>query len=113
MDVDVDGDDSDTDKKEDMIRNIIRKRREDEEKNSIATRSEFDQETLEKILRDVDIIDKEEEEWYKDEPMVELNKEWDPFCQTRDVEDLEYLRVALIEKVDPNSNTSNTGNYIK
>jgi hypothetical protein len=61
---------------------------------------EFDQALLDKILMDVGQPDPEVEAWLtNDEEMVTLNKEWDPFYQTKDVEDLEYLRVALVEKV--------------
>lgn len=104
LDIDVDGDDSEEEKQE--LRNMVNRQKEDEKRH---TYQEFEQATLEKILKDVDKPDMEEELWSKPEPEVELSKEWDPFCQTKDVEDLEYLRVALIEKVDPNTNTTNNG----
>jgi hypothetical protein len=110
MDIDIDGDDDsdimDQQRQEDLKSILSRrdnKKKEEEE--------EFDQATLEKMLQDVDEPDKEEELWNQyEEPTVELSKEFDPFCQTKDVEDLEYLRVAIIEKVDPsNANTFNNG----
>jgi hypothetical protein len=64
---------------------------------------EFDQALLDKILIEVGQPDPEVEAWFiearQGPSTVTLNKEWDPLCQTKDVEDLEYLRVALIEKV--------------
>lgn len=72
-----------------------------------SSQTELEQNMLNKLLEDIDEPDLEEEQWSKPEPKIDLIKEWDPFCQTKDVEDLEYLRVALIEKVD--INVKNTG----
>lgn len=62
----------------------------------------FDQAFLNKVLTDVGQVDPEVEAWLNDKDptstTVTLNKEWDPFSQIKDVEDLEYLRVVLIEK---------------
>lgn len=76
------------------------------DRNDMPVMTEFKTDLFNSMLQDIDTPDPEEELWNQFEPPVELSKEWDPFCQTKDVEDLEYLRVALIEKIDPNTNNA-------
>ena len=80
-----------------------------EENKSYAIQQEIDHQELERILESVDDSDVEEDEWNQEEISVELSNEWDPVYQTKDVEDLEYLCVALKEKVDPNEKSTNIG----
>ncbi|KAG1455305.1 hypothetical protein G6F46_008203 [Rhizopus delemar] len=70
---------------------------EEEEANNI---SDVDEVTMDALLENVDEVDEEEEAWLNEpEVEIELNKEWDPFYQTKDTEDLKFLRIALIERV--------------
>ncbi|KAI8976771.1 hypothetical protein BDB01DRAFT_802507 [Pilobolus umbonatus] len=64
--------------------------------NHIETEPDSVVNTLESLLES---IDESDEELEPIEPLFSLPKEWDPFSQVRDVEDLEYLRTALMEKV--------------
>ncbi|KAI9283201.1 hypothetical protein BY458DRAFT_495749 [Sporodiniella umbellata] len=45
-------------------------------------------------------VDDEEEEWINGMD-VEFENEWNPFGQTKDAEDLKFLQIAMIEKVEP------------
>ncbi|ORE17999.1 hypothetical protein BCV71DRAFT_286187 [Rhizopus microsporus] len=72
----------------------------DEDDDEASTTSDLDEMTMEELLENIDQVDEEEELWLN-EPIqeIELDKDWDPFYQTKDTEDLKYLRIALIEKV--------------
>jgi hypothetical protein len=72
----------------------------DEDDEEASATSDLDEVTMEELLENIDQVDEEEELWLN-EPIqeIELDKDWDPFYQTRDTEDLKYLRIALIEKV--------------
>jgi hypothetical protein len=77
--------------------NVVEQEEEEEEANNI---SDVDEVTMDALLENVDEVDEEEEAWLNEpEVEIELNKEWDPFYQTKDTEDLKFLRVALIERV--------------
>ncbi|CEG74279.1 hypothetical protein RMATCC62417_09516 [Rhizopus microsporus] len=71
----------------------------DEDDEEASTTSDLDEMTMEELLENIDQVDEEEELWLN-EPIqeIELDKDWDPFYQTKDTEDLKYLRIALIEK---------------
>lgn len=114
LDVDVDGDDSDGEQQQqqDELRNLMNRRKEESERHLTKQYPSYDQTMLQDMLDHIDDRDREEELWSQPEPTIELNKEWDPLYQTKDVEDLEYLQVAIIEKVDPNANSSHNGKRI-
>ncbi|KAG0997401.1 hypothetical protein G6F28_002929 [Rhizopus arrhizus] len=77
--------------------NVVEQEEEEEEADNI---SDVDEVTMDALLESVDEVDEEEEAWLNEtEVEIELNKEWDPFYQTKDTEDLKFLRVALIERV--------------
>lgn len=105
--IDIDGDDSDScredeeEAKSTLIYGI-------KEERNTSMHSDLEQKELEKLLQDAEYPDEEEEEWNQDPNIIDLDKDWDPFCQTKDVEDLDYLRVAVIEKVDHNINAVST-----
>lgn len=108
--IDIDGDDSDSSNEDEEAEgSAIQEKKGDKDSRTTAINSDFEQKALEKLLQDVEFPDEEEEEWNQDVKVIELDKEWDPFCQTKDVEDLDYLRVAVIEKVDHHVNTISTG----
>lgn len=83
MDIDIDGDDDST---------IDPMTVDDKEQK-------YDQSLINRILQEIDESD-EDEIGSEPEETIELNREWDPFYQTKDVEDLEFLRIALMEKTD-------------
>ncbi|CAO3616233.1 unnamed protein product [Cunninghamella blakesleeana] len=66
----------------------------------------LDQEAYEKMLLEPDssdddddddsIIKKEED---KEKHLLELHPDWDPFSQAKDVEDFDFLRLAMMEKL--------------
>lgn len=106
--IDIDGEGSDSSKEDEEEMKCTPIHEIKEEKDSHYTVSD-EQKELEKLLQDAEYPDEEEEEWNQDPSIIDLDKEWDPFCQTKDVEDLDYLRVAVIEKVDNNVNAVSTG----
>lgn len=111
LDVDIDGDDLDGDQQQqqDELRNLMNRKKEESERHLTKQYPSYDQTLLHDMLNHIDDPDREEELWSHPEPTIDLNKEWDPLYQTKDVEDLEYLQVAIIEKVDPNANSSHNG----
>lgn len=116
MDIDIDGVDDESlaaeEQQQQPLRNILvnRNRKQKSHQKEEEEEEEFDQPTLEKILQEVDNEEGEIWDQEEEEDVVDLGSEFDPFSQTKDVEDLEYLRVAIIEKVDPSSaNTFNNG----
>ncbi|KAI9484159.1 MAG: hypothetical protein EXX96DRAFT_561119 [Benjaminiella poitrasii] len=64
---------------------------------------DYDEATLERILQTIEKSDSEKEETEEDKKtnLITLYKEWDPFYQAKDAEDLAYLQIAIIEKLEP------------